>query len=120
MATSLLARPLRVRCHYCSRFRSPGEIIRIGTGGAVMCWHCWESHLDALRILSGKPPKACGGCGVSFDVLQDAAPGGDIKMYVHPKDGIYQLLCRTCSDRYVRQRADLYGSTEFGWREKLK
>jgi hypothetical protein len=45
---------------------------------------------------------------------------GNVGMYLHQKDGVYQILCRSCSDHYVRQRVDLYGDTEFGDRLKLK
>jgi hypothetical protein len=107
-------------CHYCSRPRSPREILRIGKGGAVMCWLCWEWHLRALRMLcDGTPPPGCQECGVTFAVLRDAAGDGDIKMYLHPKDGVYQVLCRTCSDRYFPKRVDLYRPTQFGSQLKI-
>lgn len=113
-----------VRCHYCSRPRNPTEILKIGTGGVVMCWHCYEWHLKALRMLCGHPPPGCQECGTTFTQLQEraakyAAVAGDCSMYIHPKDGIYQVLCRACSDRYVPQRVDLYRPTEYGYRKKL-
>lgn len=107
-----------VKCHYCSRFRNPKEVLRL-TGGPIMCWQCWEWHQEALRMLAGQPPRGCQQCGVSFAALQERAAGGDIRMYVHAKDGIYQILCRTCSDGYVAKRADLYRRTEFGRAMKL-
>jgi hypothetical protein len=109
-----------VRCHYCSRARTPAEMVGIGKGGAAMCWRCWESHLQAVQALSGAIPRGCGECAVTFAALQEAAPGGNVRMYVHWKDGIYQLLCPMCSDRYERKRLDLYGDTAYGWKNKLK
>lgn len=108
------------RCHYCSEFRRPDELIRIGTGGAVMCWKCYEWHQRALRMFAGDPPPGCQVCGITFQQLSENAPGGDIRMYVHPKDGVYQVLCKQCSDAYTRKRVDLYGDTVFGELMKLK
>jgi hypothetical protein len=109
---------LRVKCHYCSRFRSPHEILKIGTGGAIMCWFCYEWHGKALKMLCGALPMACQGdnCGVTWEQLQER---GDSKMYVHNKDGIYQILCQSCSDRHVLLRADLYRPTRYGHQLKL-
>ena len=110
---------LRVRCHYCSRFRAPGEVLSIGTGGAVMCWHCFQWHERALGVLAGEIPKGCQECGVTFRELQARAGGGDIKMYVHPRDGLYAVLCKQCSDAYVPKRVDLYRATQFGHNLKI-
>lgn len=41
-------------------------------------------------------------------------------MFLHWKDGVYQVLCRACSDRYERKRLDLYGDTVHGHLKKLK
>lgn len=109
-----------VKCHYCSRFRTAKEVMSIGTGGARMCWRCWERHNDALKALAGDVPRGCGECGVTFAALEAAAPGGNVRMFVHFKDGLYQLLCPGCSDRYERKRVDLYGDTAYGWKKKLK
>jgi hypothetical protein len=35
-------------------------------------------------------------------------------MYVVPRDGIYQILCRECAARYLPKRHDLYKGTAFG------
>lgn len=111
----------KIRCHYCSHFRNPKEIIPLGTGGALMCWFCYDNHLIALKMLCGQPPPGCQGdnCGLTFAQLQAEAGSDDCKMYIHPKDGIYQVLCRACSDRYVLQRVDLYRPTRYGHRKKL-
>ena len=109
-----------MRCHYCSRHRTPHEIINIGTGGAKICWNCYEWHVKALGVLAGHPPPGCQECGVTFTQLKEITPGGNVRMYLHPKDGMYQVLCRRCSDRYTPKRLDLYGDTQFGWNRKLK
>lgn len=109
-----------VVCHYCSRSRTPREMVAMGTGGARMCWRCWESHTGAVAALAGNLPRGCGECQVTFGALREAAPAGNVRMYVHWKDGIYQLLCPSCSDRYERKRLDLYGDTAYGWKNKLK
>lgn len=102
------------RCHYCSKFRSPAEIQPIGTGGAKICWRCLEWHDEALRMLNGRgAPRGCQDCGVTFAELK-ARTAADVRMYLHQKDGIYQILCRLCSDRYIPKRRDLYGPTLFG------
>ena len=111
---------LKTRCHYCSKFRHPREIIPIGGAhGAKMCWHCWGWHQRALKLLAGEIPAGCQRCGATFTALQGRAGSGDVRMYVHPKDGIYQVLCQICSDRYVAQRADLYRPTKYGHLKKV-
>jgi len=79
-----------------------------------MCRRCHEWHLQALKALAGEPPSGCQECGRSFKELEELAPGGNVRMYVHPKDGLYQILCPRCSDRYVRKRRDLVKGTPFG------
>jgi len=112
---------LRVRCHYCSRFRSRSEVLRIGTGGAIMCWHCYEWHRKALQALAGAPPAGCQECGKSGrQMVEDADGAGNVRFFLHQKDGIYQILCKACSDAYERRRLDLYGDTLYGWWKKLK
>jgi hypothetical protein len=109
-----------VRCHYCSKFRHPKEIVRIGTGGAKMCWYCYGWHLHALGKLAASPARACQECGVSYAELEQRDRDGNVRLYVHAKDGGYQLLCAGCSDRYIRRRPDLFRDTKFGWEQKLK
>jgi hypothetical protein len=108
-----------VRCHYCSKFRSPREVLYIGTGGACMCWDCYDWHNRALDALAGTPPPGCQECGVTYEQLRERAGGGDCGMYVHPRDGMYQVLCKKCSDAYVPQRVDLYRPTQYGHNRKL-
>jgi len=109
---------LAVRCHYCSHPRHPMEVLRL-TGGPIMCWQCFQWHQQAMRMLAGQPPRGCQECGVTFRGLEQRVAGGDVRMYLHAKDGIYQVLCRACSDNYVPKRVDLYAGTAFGHARKL-
>jgi hypothetical protein len=84
-----------------------------------MCARCLEWHLHALALLSGDIPPGCQECGLTFRVLQRAAGDADVRLYVVPRDGIYQVLCRRCCDLYVRSRRDLYKGTEFGFQQNL-
>lgn len=108
---------LKLRCRLCSKFRSPSEFVHSPITG--YCWHCYEWHQRALKMLAGEDPPGCQECEVSFEVLR-AAACGDLRMYLHPKDGIYQVLCLKCSDEYERKRLDLYGDTPHGFLKKLK
>lgn len=110
---------MKVRCHYCSEFRSKHEVLYIGTGGACMCWHCYEWHGHALDALSGNPPPGCQRCGVTYEQLRERNGGGDCPMYVHPCDGLYMVFCRKCSDAYVPKRVDLYRPTQYGHNRKI-
>lgn len=61
-------------------------------------------------------PKGCQECGATWELLQECAPGADVRMYVVPKDGIMQILCASCAQPYVRKRSDLYRNTDFSQR----
>lgn len=107
---------LTVRCHYCSKERNPREVVYM-SGGPVMCWHCLEWHQHALQMLAGQPPPGCQECETPFLELNDCDGRGNVRFSVVPKDGIYQVLCQTCAGRYVQKRADLFGSTEYGYHQ---
>lgn len=111
---------MSIRCHYCSKWQHPREVMPIGKGGARMCLKCFDWHQKAILMLAGHPPPGCQECSVTFAQLMERAPDGNVGMYLHSKDGVYQILCRTCSDQYARKRVDLYGDTLFGDRNKLK
>lgn len=85
----------------------------MGDGSAKICRHCQEHHEKVLTMFAGAPPPGCQECGVTFETLR-ALPNGDVRMFLHMKDNIYQLLCPVCSDRYVAKRRDLYGPATFG------
>lgn len=84
-----------------------------------LCRQCFEWHNHALRVLQGELPKGCQECGLSMAGLEEIFHGGEIRMYVVPKDGIYQVLCKVCCDRYIERRKDIWRKTEFGDRLKL-
>lgn len=115
---------MALRCHYCSKFHSPSETISIGTGGVKMCFQCQEWHVGQMNaVAQGGVPPGCFGCRATWDELRLRIAAGDntseVKMYLTPKDGIYQLLCRTCSDAYEQKRADLFKGTLHGRLKKL-
>lgn len=78
------------------------------------CLTCLEWHRKALAILAGTLSPACTECGVSQEDER-----GDVRLYLHRKDGCYQLLCPPCSDRYERKRLDQFGSTPYGASRQL-
>lgn len=107
---------VREKCHYCSQFRLPTEVMKLA-GGVKICALCWANHRRNIRMLAGQGVvKNCQGdkCNRSFE---DAS--GNLRMYIHLKDGIYQFLCLECSDKYEQQRSDLYRDTEYGAAKKL-
>ena len=108
-----------VRCHYCSRFCNPHEVVNFGES-MVRCWRCQEKHQAALEFMAGHRPTVCCECGVTFAELAAATAEPHVCMFVHWKDGLYQLLCSRCDARYVEQRKDLYGPTRFGLERKLR
>lgn len=124
---------ISVRCHYCSKARSPREVVNLGgvvkrtaagvvrEGQATMCWACYERHCATVKYLgSGELPKGCMECGTSMEALRAREADGNARLWVHWKDGIYQMLCRGCSDAYEKRRLDLYGDTAYGHMRKLK
>lgn len=113
---------MKKRCHYCSRWLHPGEVLPMGTGGAVMCLRCRVDHARQMHLFSkGLAPTGCPGwCKRSFEELLAASADGNVRMCIQFMDGIYVLLCRSCSDQYVKKRVDLFGDTLYGDQKKLK
>jgi hypothetical protein len=109
----MTAHVLAVRCNWCSKQRPEFRVHRI-VSGQVICDDCLDWHQRALEMLAGYTPPGCQKCGVSWAHLADSTPGVEVRMYVVPKEGIYQLLCAACVRPYAAKRADLYGGTEFG------
>lgn len=105
------------KCHYCSRFICGGEYRIIGES-VVMCWACQQRH--DVKVEGLNPPAECQGCHTSTELLQARARGARWSMFLHWRDGEYQMLCAACSDAYIGKRKDLYGGTRFGWQRKLK
>lgn len=67
-----------------------------------------------MKVLAGEPPPGCQECGLSFADLDKRAAGGNISMSIVPKDGIYQVICELCAEKYFPKRADLLAGTDFG------
>jgi hypothetical protein len=112
MTASAMA--VAVRCHYCSK-QLPAWRTHLMSGGAQrICDYCLEWHNTAIEFLAGGAIPGCQGCGATFEFLRDSTLGEEVRMYVVPKDGIYQVLCATCVRGYLPKRADLYKGTAFG------
>lgn len=103
-----------IKCNWCSKFRPRWRTHRLASN-QVVCDTCLEWHFHALDFLGGGvPPKGCQVCGSGWDTLRAREPEEDMRMYVVPKDGIMQLLCRPCMLQYAGKRSDLYKDTDFG------
>lgn len=102
-----------VRCNYCSKFYPAWRTHKL-TDAQTICDYCLEWHNNALAVLAGGVPKGCQACETPWEVLSDSTPGGSVRMYVLPKDGILQLLCAGCVKPYTMTRADLFKGTAFG------
>jgi hypothetical protein len=89
-------------------------VVALSTGQAI-CEYCLDWHASALEFLgSGLTPRGCQECGATWEALRDRDPLNlAVRMYVVPKDGIYQLLCDTCVLPYTAKRADLYRGTPY-------
>ena len=99
-------------CRYCKKYRPAEELLTI----ARMCVDCRLWHEHAMDVLAGAVPKGCQKCRVTFQQIRDGEVSADIKMYVVPLDGIYQVLCRPCCGQFVRKSRDRYKNTAFGAR----
>ena len=101
------------QCPYCSKFRSPRDIIPM-PGGAKICTSCECRHIEALNALStGKFTAACSECG---KIPENQA---DRVMAIHYENGRYRAMCLECDAVYTPKRRDLYGGTQFGHERKL-
>jgi hypothetical protein len=105
---------MSVRCHYCSKWQLPGEVHEMGTGGIHICRNCLDWHERASKFLTENvPPPGCQECGRSIsDVSADKCTTA--RLWLVPKDGIYQVLCTECREAYEQKRADLFGPTRYG------
>jgi hypothetical protein len=117
----------RVRCRNCGRHVSPVECSGADERGWT-CPRCIEWHLHALEFMGGAIPKGCQSCeraweDIRAEALRDAekenAVLAEARIYVVPKDGILELLCRRCVTPYIQKRKDLYRGTAFGDAMKL-
>jgi len=100
-----------VRCNWCSIEKPEFLVHRLGSG-QVICDYCLDWHCTTLDWLGGGAiPRTCQICRTPWELTspRDIAA----KIYVVPKDGIYQLLCEACVRPYTAKRTDLYGNTEY-------
>ncbi len=104
---------LRVQCNFCSRFHPSFRVHKL-TRAQTICDDCFDWHHKALEVLAGAVPDSCQSCGVKTVNFVDNDPTAQTRMYLVPRDGIYQILCRNCVETYLPKRADLYRGTEFG------
>jgi hypothetical protein len=103
----------RLRCRLCGKMRHRFDVLGASVRGYT-CRECLEWHFHAMDVLGGAPPRSCQSCLRTPEQLKSSDPARDVRMYVVPKDGVYQLVCRDCMRRYTRQRKDLYEGTAFG------
>jgi hypothetical protein len=108
------------KCRACSTFRDPREFV----GGVIVgvCWQCYERHQEALELLAGDPPKGCQVClrtVADLEALSQREGQADTRLVLERKDGIYQVLCLACDEKYQAARRDLYAKTPHGWQQKL-
>jgi hypothetical protein len=89
------------------------------TADVRICLSCYEKHEQALEALSGKREPECQECLKSLTDLAAERGTDTVPMVAHWKDGVYQLLCVRCSDRYEQQRRDLYGETAYAKRKGI-
>lgn len=108
---------LHVRCHYCSKFKPASDVRSIGEFVQI-CSNCYEAHNRRIEALA-EPPSECPGCQRAIADIQAAELGDKFSMFLHLRDGQYQLLCRRCDAEYIPKRKDLYGHGPFGRENKL-
>lgn len=109
---------LTIACHFCSRHHFPYRTHRLQSG-QLICDDCMAGHFHALDVLGGAMPQGCQECGLSLASLAHNTPEDELRLYVVPKDGILQTLCKHCAAKYTGKRADLYHGTDYG-RNQLK
>jgi hypothetical protein len=118
VAGSVTGAVIAVRCHYCSRQLPAWRTHQLGgteRPAQRICDDCLDWHNRALDFLAGEAQPGCQVCLATWEFLRDSAVGVEtVRMYVCPKDGIYQLICSACVGPYVAKRADLYRGTPFG------
>lgn len=104
---------IATRCRSCGRQLRPSSVRRFGY--ASICESCLESIEARLDEFLSRNPDRCDECGrLIRDMECDAT--GNIFMFVHMKDGVFQILCDQCSVSYAVSRKDIYGGAP--WLEK--
>lgn len=112
------------RCKVCLRNKPEATFYRVNDTEGSICGTCGDYHEQALMFFAtGTPPKGCQRCELTFEQLRTDMTVQDetVKtgMYLHMKDGVYQILCRKCSDWYSA-RCGMYENTPFEHKRKLK
>ena len=110
---------ISTRCNYCSRQLPAWRIHALAGGAQRICDDCLEWHNKAIEFLAGNTMPGCQACGVTWEFLHDSTLNGNVRMFVVPRDGIYQILCATCIRPYIEKRVDLYRATKFGYSIQL-
>ena len=97
------------KCNYCQRFMSPVDLQAIGIGGVRMCTPCKLKSNAALEMMTADShDRKCQDCKTP---LVDRAS-------LLWKDGVYQLLCKACADKFCA-KVDNYRKTRWGWVKKI-
>lgn len=109
----------RRHCQITGKQVHPAEGFAFGTDGCVFySLDGYAQHLEGLHLLNtGTPPDGCHECG--RPASESLTPEGKNALYLHMKDGLYQVLCRACSDRYEVLVKDRYRDTPYGAQRKL-
>lgn len=103
-------------CPGCQKYRSPVDMIP--HLGYTQCVYCELRHREALHCLAtGTPPKECSECHTPWEEFRAR---GENKMIIHMEAGRYKFMCLACNEAYLPKRRELYGPTEFGWKNKLR
>jgi|GEM_PF-5278634 len=103
----------------CGKQVSPHDLLPIGPHVRI-CYDCYAWHLTAMAMLSGKaPPPGCQMCERSLDTLKREQFTDEPKMYLHPLEGLYAVLCFDCSQRYEQLVRERYKNTPYGCQRRL-
>lgn len=113
---SIVRNVLKLRCNFCSKELPVHRVHQI-QHAQIICDNCLDWHNKALDFLAGGSIPGCQVCERSWSVLRDEAKSVEVRLYVVPRDGIYQVHCAACAADYLPKRADLYQGTEFGHRK---
>ena len=100
-------------CNWCSRQLPPHRVHPLRSN-QIICDDCLNWHFHALDFLGGAIPSGCQICGRAWLEIRNSTPTVEVRMYVAPKDGIYQVLCEACVKPYTAKRKDLYRGTRYG------
>lgn len=95
------------KCKRCQKFSPAAEFV--GAGHGRYCWSCYEKHLAVIATIQGKTE--CCDCQVK---LIGDRPGVKLACRLVPKDGVYQLLCEPCFQRWVLLTPAMFRGTPFG------